>query len=131
MIHFPPTRITPSLTPGRPTRRARFPRVAAALCATSLLAAACGGAETEASSSSTTETDPLLAGALNGRTLDEVMLEMEAKVQECMTALGWEYTVVAPGSEGADLIGSTTGSTESARGTGSCHRGTAGSPARR
>ncbi len=78
---------------------------ASALCTMALLGAACGGAEEDDSAGTSADTgiesDPLMAGLLDGKTFEEAQFEVEKKVQECMTALGWEYTAVAPGSTGS------------------------------
>lgn len=79
-----------------------------ALCGVALLGVACGGAgeddSADASSETGIESDPLLAGLLDGKTFEEAEFEVQTKVQECMTALGWEYTAVAPGSSGGGSI---------------------------
>lgn len=75
-----------------------------ALCGVALLGVACGGAgeddTADASSETGIESDPLLAGLLDGKTFEEAEFEVQQQAQECMTALGWEYTAVAPGSDG-------------------------------
>jgi hypothetical protein len=85
-----------------------------AVCTVAFLIAACGGAgeddSTGAASDTAVENDPLMAGLLDGKTFEEAELEVQTKVQECMTALGWEYTAVAPGStgEGGPTLGDDT-----------------------
>lgn len=76
------------------------------------LAACGGGADDQAGASSEAsselaETDPILAKALGGRSLDQAYTAVEERVQQCMTGLGWEYTVVAldPALLSGDLVG--------------------------
>lgn len=78
-----------------------------AVAALPLLVVACGGgdnAQATGTSSGATSDDPLLDAALGGRSPAEVELEMQNAVQQCMTGLGWEYTVVtSDASLGGDL----------------------------
>lgn len=86
------------------SRSPKFLLRSSALCGVALLGVACGGAEEDDSAGTSPETgiesDPLLAGLLDGKTFEEAEFEVQQKTQECMTALGWEYTAVAPGSNG-------------------------------
>lgn len=77
-----------------------------ALCALVVLAAACGGgAQEESSPTDAAGSDPLLAGLLDGKSFEEAQFDVEKQVQQCMTALGWEYTAVAPSTEGMGMGG--------------------------
>lgn len=79
-----------------------------ALCTVALLGVACGGAgedDTAGSADTGDVTDPLFEDLLDGKTFEEAEFEVQKQVQECMTALGWEYTAVAPGSTGGGPMG--------------------------
>lgn len=85
-------------------------RRVAGLAAVTVLLAACGsgsgggsGADQAAGAGVTTSApaDPLLDSLYQGRSQEEVDLEIETEVQTCMTALGWEYTAVARSLDGA------------------------------
>lgn len=92
----------------------RLRRLAVPVLAAPLLGlAACGGdgdGAGGAPSDATSElaaVDPILAGALGGRSLQEAYTAVEEHVQRCMTGLGWEYTVVAldPALFSGELVG--------------------------
>jgi hypothetical protein len=81
-----------------PDRVPTILRRVSALCGVALLGVACSGGGADDSTDTAAESDPLLAGLLDGKTFEEAEFEIQQKVQACMTALGWEYTAVAPGS---------------------------------
>jgi hypothetical protein len=77
----------------------------AALALAALAVGCASKGEASDTTSIGTDADPILQQAIGDRTLDEVLFDIEEKVQACMTALGWEYTAVAPSAAAGGLAG--------------------------